>query len=169
MLVAQVDKDVLINTVMLRTATGISECLPSAVQSVLCKHRELSVGHLCLRVCRARAKGRHVGAPAQLAQLADFRCFGGCLWLLVWGCLTIRDTKYSFLVLVSPSGAHPTLFPQPPSQLSRVGSRKGSQNTLESSCSASVALARTRTRIFLRPCTHARKTTPSASQNRIHG
>jgi len=41
--VAQVDKDTLNNTVMLRTATGISECLLSGVQFVLGKLCELSV------------------------------------------------------------------------------------------------------------------------------
>jgi hypothetical protein len=74
-LVAQAENDTLNNTVMLRTATGISECRPSAVQFILCNHRELSVLRFCLRVCRAGDKGRHMGATAQLAQQADFGVF----------------------------------------------------------------------------------------------
>ena len=46
-LVAQVENDALNNTVMLRKATGISECLPSAVQFFLCKLCELSVARFC--------------------------------------------------------------------------------------------------------------------------
>ena len=76
-LLEQVENDALNNTVMLRTATGISECLPSAVQFILCNHRELSVARFCLRVRRAGDEGRRVRATAQLAQLADFGVFRG--------------------------------------------------------------------------------------------
>jgi len=75
--VAQVENDTLNNTVMLRTATGISECLPSAVQFILCKHRELSVVRFFLHVRRAGDKGRRVRATALLAPQADFGVFRG--------------------------------------------------------------------------------------------
>ena len=84
-LVAQVENDTLNNTVMLRTATGISECLPSAVQFILCNHRELSVARFCLRVRRAGDEGRRVRATTLLALQPDFGVLLTSLWLSVQG------------------------------------------------------------------------------------
>ena len=114
-LVAQVDNDTLNNTVMLRTATGISECLPSAFQFVFCKHCELSVALFFLSARRAGNNGRRVGATALLAQQADFSVFLGVLHLPAWGYWTMGTTKYSFLVVLPPSGPFPILFFQPSS------------------------------------------------------
>ena len=115
MLVAQVENDALNNMVMLRTATGIFKCLPSPVQFIVYKLRELCIALFFLGVRRAGVKDRRVGATALLAQQADFSVFLVCLQLLVWGCWTMGDTKYSFLVQLPPFGPHPILFLQPSS------------------------------------------------------
>ena len=85
MLVAQVDKDTLNNTVMLRTATGISECLLSGVQFILGKLCELSVAWLFLCVCRAADNARRMRATTHLALQPDFGVFLNPLWLPVPG------------------------------------------------------------------------------------
>jgi len=83
-LVAQVDKDTLNNTVMLRTATGISECLLSGGQFVLGKLCELSVWFF-LCVCRAGDNARRMTATTHLALQPDFGVFLTRLWLPVSG------------------------------------------------------------------------------------
>ena len=66
-LVAQVENDTLNNTAMLRASTGISKCLPSAVQFVLCKLCELFIAWIFLCARRAGGKGRRMRATAHLA------------------------------------------------------------------------------------------------------
>ena len=71
----QVEFGDLNNTVMLRTASGISECLPSTVQFVLWKHHEMSVARFSLCVCRAGDNGRRMRATTHLALQPDFGVF----------------------------------------------------------------------------------------------
>ena len=96
MLVAQVENDALNNTVMLRKATGISECLPFAVQFIFCKHRGLSITWFYLRVRRAGDKDRRVGAMALMARLVDFGVCSGPLLLPTRSCRPMGDIKCSF-------------------------------------------------------------------------
>eukprot|EP01043_Picozoa_sp_COSAG02_P031782 COSAG02_NODE_2090_length_9866_cov_9.396642_7_plen_104_part_00 len=52
---------------MLRTATGISECLPSALKFILYKLRELPMAWFYLHAPRAEDKGRCEGDDACVA------------------------------------------------------------------------------------------------------
>ena len=70
--------DALTDMEMLRTATGISECPPSGVTFIYCKHSEALIAWFFLRTCRAGDTSRCMGATA--IQLPDFDVYLGSLW-----------------------------------------------------------------------------------------
>ena len=84
-------------------------------------------------------------ARATLALQPDFGVFLGCLWLVLRGTQLPSDMQYRFLVLQHRPSTHATLLSVSSSELPRTDSRKGARNTPKSGCSASVALAHTRT------------------------